>query len=119
MPRAEEHAAANHSSKSLGPPAAVVPAAGASTRMGKPKLLLPWGQTTVLESTLAALQGGGVEAVVVVLAPDGPLSRWTPPPGVRCAVNPAPAQGMLSSVRAGLEALGAGATSPPDPLFVC
>lgn len=87
--------------------------------MGKPKLLLPWGETTVLESTLAALRGGGVEAVVVVIAPDGPLSRWTPPVGVRCALNPTPAQGMLSSVLVGLDALGIDATPAPDPLLVC
>ena len=103
----------------LASPAAVVPAAGASTRMGKPKLLLPWAATTVLESTLAALREGGVEAAVVVIAPDGPLSGWTPPPGVRCAVNPTPTQGMLSSVLVGLQALGAAPTSAPDPLLVC
>ncbi len=98
----------------LAPPAAVVPAAGASTRMGKPKLLLPWGETTVLESTIAALREGGAETVIVVLAADGPLRDWTPPPGVRCTVNAAPSQGMLSSVLAGLSALGT-----PDPLLVC
>lgn len=112
--------------------AAIVPAAGASRRMGKPKLLLPWGESTVLESTLAALCEGGVPTVVVVLAPVGPLAEWQPPAGVRIAVNPAPAAGMLSSILVGLaalattpddEALGAGiSTSPrpkPDPLVVC
>src|SRR5262245_61534476 len=96
----------------LGPPAAVVPAAGASTRMGRPKLLLPWGETTVLESTIAALREGGAETVVVVIAADGPLRDWTPPPRVRCAVNDDPSRGMLSSVLAGLAMLG-----KPDPLL--
>ena len=95
-------------------PAAIVPAAGASTRMGQPKLLLPWGGTTVLASTIAALREGGAETVIVVRAPDGPLRDWTPPPGVRCAVNADPSRGMLSSVLAGLSALGT-----PDPLLVC
>ena len=123
----------------IGSAAAIVPAAGASTRMGRPKLLLPWGQSTVLESTLAALREGGVPTIVVVLAPLGPLAGWLPPPGVRTAVNPEPASGMLSSVLVGLAALAAaGGTSArvegasalsgehvdapasaPDPLLVC
>lgn len=97
-------------------PAAIVPAAGASSRMGRPKLLLPWGGSTVLESTLAALRDGGVSTIVVVLAPQGPLESWQPPEGVRTAVNPEPASGMLSSVLVGLAALSGPA---PDPLLVC
>ena len=112
--------------------AAIVPAAGASTRMGRPKLLLPWGASTVLESTLDALRDGGVPTIVVVLAPGGPLGFWQPPAGVRTAVNPEPASGMLSSVLVGLAALSAtseleprhtaSAAPPapaPDPLLVC
>lgn len=34
---------------------AVIPAAGFSRRMGRPKLLLPWGESTVIEHLLAAL----------------------------------------------------------------
>jgi molybdenum cofactor cytidylyltransferase len=97
-------------------PAAVVPAAGASTRMGRPKLLLPWGESTVVEATLAALLGGGAAGAVVVVAPEGPLRSWSPPAGVSVAVNADPARGMLSSILAGLETLGPGA---PDPLLVC
>jgi CTP:molybdopterin cytidylyltransferase MocA len=118
--------------------AAIVPAAGASTRMGRPKLLLPWGGSTVLESTLAALRDGGVPRIVVVLAPQSPLEEWQPPDGVRTALNPEPSSGMLSSVFVGLAALatavegasraeGTGhvlehgdALAPvPDPLLVC
>lgn len=97
-------------------PVALVPAAGASTRMGRPKLLLPWGESTVLGSTLAALRAGGVEAALVVIAADGPLTAWLPPEGVLAVRNADPARGMLSSILAGLEALGPGA---PDPLLVC
>ena len=84
--------------------------------MGRPKLLLPWGDSTVLESTLAALRDGGVSTNVVVLAPRGPLEEWRPPSGVRTAVNPDPASGMLSSVLVDFAALSAPA---PDPLLVC
>jgi CTP:molybdopterin cytidylyltransferase MocA len=98
--------------------AAVVPAAGASRRMGRPKLLLPWEGSTVLEATLAALLSGGVDRVVVVTEPGGGiLARWPPPPRVTLAENPTPRLGMLSSVRAGLAALAAAA--PPRLLLVC
>ena len=123
----------------MGSAAAIVPAAGASTRMGRPKLLLPWGESTVLESTLAALRDGGVPTIVVVLAPRGPLEGWRPPFSVQTAVNPEPASGMLSSVLVGLAALAAARgtsarvesasafsaehvdapASAPDPLLVC
>ena len=48
---------------------AVVPAAGKSVRMGRPKLSLPLGDRTVLEWVIAALRGGGVDQVLVVLGP--------------------------------------------------
>lgn len=102
----------------LTPPAvaAVVPAAGASRRMGRPKLLLPWGATDVLGATLAALQAAGVARIVVVYALDGPLAQWRPPPGVELVANPRPELGMLSSVQAGWQALLA---APPEVLVVC
>ena len=97
-------------------PLAIVPAAGSSSRMGRPKLLLPWGAETVLGATLGALLAGGVEEAVVVVAVAGPLADWQSPPGVRRVVNADPARGMLSSVLAGLAAL---ASTTPDPLVVC
>jgi len=51
---------------------AVVPAAGHSTRMGRPKLSLPLGGRIVLEHVVAALRAGGVEHVVVVIGPHVP-----------------------------------------------
>ena len=35
---------------------ALIPAAGKSTRMGRPKLALPLGEKTVLEHVIAALR---------------------------------------------------------------
>jgi molybdenum cofactor cytidylyltransferase len=51
---------------------AVVPAAGHSTRMGRPKLSLPLGNRTVLERVVAALRVGGADHVVVVIGPHVP-----------------------------------------------
>jgi molybdenum cofactor cytidylyltransferase len=48
---------------------AIIPAAGHSTRMGRPKLSLPLGDRTVLERVIAALRDGGVDRVTVVLGP--------------------------------------------------
>jgi molybdenum cofactor cytidylyltransferase len=49
---------------------AVVPAAGHSRRMGRPKLLLPLGSGTVIGRMLAVLQPPAIAATVVVVRPD-------------------------------------------------
>jgi molybdenum cofactor cytidylyltransferase len=48
---------------------ALIPAAGKSTRMGRPKLALPLGDRTVLGHVLAALQRANVEHILVVIGP--------------------------------------------------
>ena len=52
--------------------AAVVPAAGRSVRMGRPKLSLPFRGRTILEHVVATLHAGGVERVLVVVGPHVP-----------------------------------------------
>jgi molybdenum cofactor cytidylyltransferase len=52
---------------------AIVPAAGKSTRMGRPKLALPLGPRTVLEHVVLAVRRAGVEQVLVVVGPDDQL----------------------------------------------
>ena len=49
--------------------AGLIPAAGHSRRMGRPKLALPFAGRTVLELVIAALQAAGVAPVLVVLGP--------------------------------------------------
>jgi molybdenum cofactor cytidylyltransferase len=51
---------------------AVVPAAGHSTRMGRPKLSLPLGNRAVLECVVGALRAGGVDRAIVVVGPHVP-----------------------------------------------
>jgi molybdenum cofactor cytidylyltransferase len=48
---------------------ALLPAAGVSSRMGRPKLALPLGGRTVLARVLETLQSAGVEKILVVLGP--------------------------------------------------
>jgi molybdenum cofactor cytidylyltransferase len=53
---------------------AIIPAAGLSTRMGQPKLLLPLGERTVVEHVLAAWTASRVTNVLIVVrADDGSL----------------------------------------------
>ena len=47
----------------------LIPAAGKSQRMGRPKLLLPLGETTVLAQVVACVRAAGVDDIVVVTAP--------------------------------------------------
>lgn len=104
-------------------PVAVLPAAGSSIRMGQPKLLLPYGERTVIGAVVAALRGGGVEDIVVVIDPDDlSLAEWAAHHDVGFTVNTAPSRGMLSSIQAGVEtgAGGGGALAARgELLLVC
>lgn len=89
--------------------AGVVLAAGKSSRMGSPKLTLPWGGgQTVIGSVVAALHDGGVERIVVVVGGDREaVETALAGAGVEFSFNPDYEHGeMLSSVQAGLRALG-------------
>jgi len=49
---------------------AVIPAAGRSRRMGQPKLLLPWGQATLIEHVIATWRASRVDRIALVVHPD-------------------------------------------------
>src|SRR5439155_7233554 len=81
----------------------VILAAGASSRMGQPKLLLPWGGTSVLGHLIAqwdALRAGQIAAVLAASdrAVSAELDRLDFPEGNR-VVNPIPERGMFSSIQ--------------------
>ena len=78
--------------------AAVILAAGASTRMGQPKLLLPWRGTTVLAHTIEVWRELGAAEVAIVLAAGSPLASELPP-GVTSITNSRPELGMFESIR--------------------
>jgi molybdenum cofactor cytidylyltransferase len=92
--------------------AAIILAAGQSKRMGQPKMLLPWGQTSVLGQVIATFAASGAQEIILVSgntreaveaearyrAGDFPL---------RCVYNAQHASGeMLSSLQCGLSAPG-------------
>jgi molybdenum cofactor cytidylyltransferase len=85
----------------------IVLAAGASTRMGRPKALLPAGQSTFVRTILAALRDGGVADTVVVVRPghDAVLAEIGAARYGRAVINPRADEGQLSSLLAGLDAV--------------
>lgn len=87
--------------------AAVILAAGGSTRMGEAKQLLPLGNSTVLGQTIANVRRSAVEQIVLVLGSSAPAirSRLAVGDGLNIVVNHDYGQGMASSLRAGLSAL--------------
>ena len=46
--------------------AAIVLAAGLSTRMGIPKMILPWGNSSIIGTVISTLVAAGLKQVVVV-----------------------------------------------------
>lgn len=45
---------------------AIILAAGESKRMGQPKMLMPWGKSTVLQTVISTIQAAGVNDILVV-----------------------------------------------------
>jgi molybdenum cofactor cytidylyltransferase len=88
--------------------AGIVLAAGESRRMGQPKQLLPFGEHTILERVVDTLLAAGVGEVVVVLGHLAERVRAVlGDRPVRAVVNASYRQGMLSSVKCGVCAIGA------------
>jgi molybdenum cofactor cytidylyltransferase len=83
-------------------------AAGESRRMGQLKALLPWNGVPLIEHQIAALQGAGVDLVVVVLGHEAQRVKALVEmkKGVTCVVNPDYLEGKTTSIKAGLKALG-------------
>lgn len=78
-------------------------AAGASSRMGRPKLLLPWNGTSILAHLIATWNRLGAQEIAVVTSgPESPVAREL----VRLSLhavhridNPKPDDGMFSSIQ--------------------
>ncbi|HEX4840575.1 MAG TPA: nucleotidyltransferase family protein [bacterium] len=86
--------------------AAIILAAGASSRMGRPKLLFTHHGVPLVRRAVETAEGGGCTDVVVVLGANHeqyrPQLQGTP---ARLLHNPEFSQGMSSSIRVGIEAL--------------
>jgi molybdenum cofactor cytidylyltransferase len=93
---------------------AIVLAAGESRRMGQPKMLLPWGESTLLGRVISTFEAAGLEEILVVTGGarkqvEAMLAGLTTQSQVRSIFNPEYAHGeMLSSIQTGLGALRTG-----------
>lgn len=85
---------------------AIILAAGASKRLGRPKQLLPWQGKTLLEHAIATLQSEFADRVLVVLGAEAELiASNVEVGGVKTVINLDWQQGMSGSIRLGLSAL--------------
>jgi molybdenum cofactor cytidylyltransferase len=90
--------------------AAVVLAAGKSSRMGRNKLLLKVGGRTILDRILDAITASAVDEAIVVLGhePEA-VKSIVDAHGVSTVLNPEHEKGMTSSFQAGLRGITADA----------
>jgi len=89
---------------------AIVLAAGESRRMGRPKLVLPYGDRTIIEAVVQNVVSSRADRVVVVLGGCGreikdKISSFA----VKKVTNRKYKEGMLTSVQRGLSALSSSA----------
>ncbi|HEY6230117.1 MAG TPA: nucleotidyltransferase family protein [Pyrinomonadaceae bacterium] len=85
--------------------AAIILAAGRSSRMGAFKPLLPFGNKTIIENCIDNLRCGGIEIIVVVIADDpraAQLRAHLKDSKVIVAVNSAPESEMSASIACGV-----------------
>ena len=88
---------------------AIVLAAGAGSRFGGGKLLAPLGGRTLIEATLNGLREAPVDETIIVVGSEGERLRSVSTAyGARVVENPCWAEGMSTSVRAGLAACSPG-----------
>jgi molybdenum cofactor cytidylyltransferase len=81
----------------------IILGAGDSVRMGRPKLLLPWGETSIIGHLISQWQSLKADQIAVVHRPadqllNTELDRLGFPPGNRIE-NPQSGRGMFSSIQ--------------------
>ena len=85
-------------------PTGIILAAGLSSRMHRPKQLLPWGSGTVIEGIARRVRGRLPETIVVLGHLANEISPMLADVDVRIVVNQDYEHGMLSSVKCGIAA---------------
>jgi len=92
---------------------AVILAAGGSSRLGRPKQLLPLAGRPLVQHAIDAAAAAGLAALVVVLGhePESVAAAIRLPPGAVTVVNPRYRDGQSTSLHAGLRALGPGVSA--------
>jgi molybdenum cofactor cytidylyltransferase len=96
----------------------IILAAGLSRRMGQPKVLLPWGDTSVLGAVVETLTQAGLTEILVVTGAqrervETEVARLAEGLPVRAVFNSQFERGeMLSSIQVGLTALAISGRAP-------
>jgi molybdenum cofactor cytidylyltransferase len=84
---------------------AILPAAGRSRRMGQPKLLLPWGDTSLIQQVVGHWRASQVEQVLVVVHPDDKaLAQQCESAGAFVVRPTSPPPEMKDSIWCGIQA---------------
>ena len=103
---------------------AIILAAGQSKRMGQPKMLLTWGETTVLDQVIKTVQLAGIDQIIVITGGareqvEGIVTEY----GLRVVHNSNYDGGeMLSSLQCGLRVISESAISTSissDAALIC
>lgn len=81
-------------------------AAGLSTRMGSQKLLLPFGDKTVIETVIANMHNAGFKKINAVFSLEVAAAVTERPEWLAVKINENPERGQSSSLAIGLEMLG-------------
>ncbi len=82
---------------------ALIPAAGSSSRMGRPKLALPLGDRSVLVHVISALQRAGIAQILVVVGPHVPeLVPLAESAGAAVLLLPEETSDMRATIEQGL-----------------
>ena len=84
----------------------VVPCAGASARMGRPKALLTIHGATFVQAVVDALCDGGCEPVLAIVPDDPVIAEAARVTGARVLTNLNPGDGPITSMRLALTELG-------------
>jgi len=85
---------------------AMILAAGESKRMGKPKLILPFGETTILGTVINNVLSSKADKILVVLGSDAEkIRKKIENLSLEITTNPGYQKGMLSSVQWGFKNL--------------
>ena len=88
--------------------AALIPAAGYSSRMGAFKPLLPLGDGTVIDRVIGIFRTAGIEDIIIVVGyAKEQLIPVIEKQSVRWVENDRFEEGMFSSIRAGIKHIGA------------
>jgi molybdenum cofactor cytidylyltransferase len=84
---------------------AIILAAGESKRMGQPKMLMPWGASTVIETVVSTIQRAGISDILVVTGGAAQREEALLGKNVQTVFNKSSKTGeMLGSIQSGLTA---------------